>query len=108
MKGLGKMEKEEVRKVLEYMMHSLDDSEDNTVQREEFDTVKMELDTLKYNSKAFWDVEEICGYLKICRKTFYNKVKGNFPMMRVGKKKVARAADVMRYADQLFNVSVGV
>ena len=53
-----------------------------------------------FDRRAMWNLSEICNYLGICRRTFYNNVKGSFQTMKIGRGLMANAGDVMDYANR--------
>ena len=52
-----------------------------------------------FHPEALWCVEEICGYLHIKRTRFY-EIEYRLNTVKVGRRRVARAEDVISYAKQ--------
>lgn len=53
-----------------------------------------------FDPKALWNSDEICRYLNISKPTFY-EIEALIPTFKIGKRRVAFAANVIEYAERI-------
>lgn len=53
-----------------------------------------------FHPEALWNMEEICGYLSIAHNKYY-EIEPMFKTFKVGRRRVAFAANVIAYAHRI-------